>query len=413
MISIDEAIARMMPHFAPLGAERVFLERALGRFLAEDLRAREDVPGFDNSAMDGYAVRSADLRGASRTHPVVLEVASESRAGGPPPLPLPTGAATRIFTGAPMPEGADAVVMQEDTERRGGRVAFFTEAKPGRHVRRRAEVLAQNAPLLDAGMAIGSGEIGLLASQGFAEVPVHRRPCVALLSTGDELRDLGEPARSGSLVDSNAHALAAAVREAGGVPLLLPRVGDDRVALLEAVRAGLASADVLITCGGVSVGEYDLLHDTFREAEVTEVFWKVRIKPGKPLRFGLGPTPVVGLPGNPVSALLTFEIFVRPGLRRMLGDPRPFRDILDVELGATLVAPASRLELSRVRLEERPGALPLAHPHRDQGSAALTSLVGLDALVILPEGAGSLIAGSRVRALDLRGGPGRTESPFG
>lgn len=413
MIAITEALARMMPRFSALPAERVPLDRALGRFLAADLRAREDVPGFDNSAMDGWAVIAADLAGASRERPVLLPVASESRAGGPLPPPLAPGHTARIFTGAPMPEGADAVVMQEDTERRDGEVAFFLEPKPGKHVRRRAEVLARDGALLGAGAAIGAGEIGALASQGFAEVPVHRQPRVALLSTGDELRAIGEPARPGSLIDSNAHALAAAVREAGGVPVVLPRAGDDRAALLDAVRSGLASADVLVTCGGVSVGEYDLLHETFREAGVEEVFWKVRLKPGKPLRFGVAPAPVVGLPGNPVSALLTFELFVRPGLRRMLGDPRPFRDVIDVELATSLEASPSRTELVRARVETRAGALPLAMPHRDQGSGALTSLVGLDALVIVPEGAGSLQAGSAARALDLRGGRGRTEHGLG
>lgn len=415
MISISEALARMMPCFSPLDAERAPLDRALGRFLAVALEAREDVPGFDNSAMDGYAVRAADLAGATREAPIALPLASESRAGGPLPSPLAPGTVARIFTGAPMPEGADAVVMQEDVERRGDAIAFFTEARLGKHVRRRAEVLAMGNALLPSSAAIGVGEIGVLASQGFAQVPVHRRPRVALLSTGDELREIGEPPRAGSLVDSNAHALAAAVREAGGEPVVLPRAPDDRGLLLEAVRAGLGAADLLVTCGGVSVGEYDLLHETFRDAGVEEVFWKVRIKPGKPLRFGKSArgVPVVGLPGNPVSALLTFEVFVRPGLRRMLGDAQPFRDVIGVELAGPLSAPGARTELVRVRLEPRAGALPLALPHRDQGSGNLTSLAGLDALVIVPEGSAPLAAGAVASALDLRGGRGRAEHPFG
>lgn len=412
MITIAEALARMMPRFSPLHAERVPLDRALGRFLATDLRAREDVPGFDNSAMDGYAVIARDLRGASRESPVALTLGGESRAGGPLPEPLRPGHTARVFTGAPMPEGADTVVMQEEVTRDGERALFVTEPPAGKHVRVRAEVLVEGGSLLDAGAAIGSGEIGVLASQGFAQVPVHRRPHVALLSTGDELREIGEPPRAGSLVDSNAHALAAAVREAGGVPVMLPTAPDEPGALLEAVRAGIASADVLLTCGGVSVGEYDLLHEVFREAGVEDIFWKVRIKPGKPLRFGAVDTvPVVGLPGNPVSALLTFEVFVRPGLRRMLGDPRPFRDVIEVELASALPSPGRRTELVRARLERRNGAL-IAEPRRDQGSAALTSLVGLDALVLMREGTPALDAGARVEALDLRAGRGRTEHPF-
>lgn len=405
MIGIDEALARMIPRFGPLESERVALEHALGRFLAAALAAREDVPGFDNSAMDGYAVVAEDLARASASAPVELPLAGESRAGEAMSTPLSRGTAARIFTGAPMPDGADAVVMQEDVERREGRVVFRAPTTPGRHVRRRADVLAAGRGLLDAGVALGIGEIGLLASQGYAHVPVHRRPRVALLSTGDELREIGEPMRPGSLIDSNAHALAAAVREAGGEPVMLPCAPDDPSTLERAVRDGIASADVLLTCGGVSVGEYDYLHEAFRSAGVEEDFWKVRIKPGKPIRFGMAAdVPVVGLPGNPVSALLTFELFVRPGLRRMLGDPRPYRDVIDVELGARLAAPSARTELCRVRLEHRGGARPRAVPHRDQGSAALTSLVGLDALVILAEGSGEHPEGSVVRAIDLRAG---------
>lgn len=413
MISIREALAHVMSRFDVLPAERVPLDRALGRMLARPLVAREDVPGFDNSAMDGYAVRSRDLERASDGTPVRLALRGESRAGGPSANALAEATTMRIFTGAPLPDGADAVVMQEDVERDGASIVFRSSAHPGKHVRRRAEVLASGGPLLDAGATIGVGEIGLLASQGHAHVPVHRRPRVALLSTGDELREIGEPTRAGTLIDSNAHALAAAVREAGGVPVMLPRALDDRAELARAVAEGIASADVLVSCGGVSVGEYDLLHEVFAELGVMEVFWKVRIKPGKPLRFGMaGPVPVVGLPGNPVSALLTFDVFVRPGLRRMLGDRAPHRAAIDVELARAMRAPDSRTELLRARLELREGAVPLAHPHRDQGSGALTSLVGLDALVVLEEGSGQHEAGARARAIDLRGGAGSASPPF-
>lgn len=399
MISIADALAQMMPRFGALPSERVPLDRALGRFASAPLRAREDIPGFDNSAMDGYAVCAADLEAA----PVTLPIAGESRAGGEWPAPLARGTAVRIFTGAPIPEGADAVVMQEDTERAGAAVTFRAPAARGRHIRRRAEVLAQGATLFEG--AIGVGEIGLLASQGFGEVAVLRRPRVAILSTGDELREIGEPSRPGSLIDSNAHALSAAVREAGGIPIVLPRVGDDRAAIERALREGIASSDVLLTCGGVSVGEYDLLHEALRAIGAEEIFWKVRIKPGKPIRFSaLGAVPIVALPGNPVSALLTFEIFVRPGLRKMLGDGRPFRRTIDVELARALPSPGSRTELVRARIEERRG-IPLAHPHPDQGSATLTSLVGLDALVILREGSEGAAAGTIARALDLRESP--------
>jgi molybdopterin molybdotransferase len=412
MIGIDEAFALLLPRFLPLSSERVSLDQALGRFLASSLAVREDVPPFDNSAMDGYAVRAEDLVGATAEQPVALPLVVESRAGGAAPGTLAPRSVARIFTGAPLPDGADTVVMQEEVERVRADVLFRAAPSRGRHVRRQASVLAVGGSLLDAGAALGSGEIGVLASQGFAQVPVHRRPRVALLSTGDELRDVGEPARPGTLVDSNSHALAAAVREAGGEPLVLPRAPDEPEALVRAVRDGIASADVLVTCGGVSVGEYDLLHEAFRQAGVEEVFWKVRIKPGKPIRFGVaGRVPVVGLPGNPVSALLTFELFVRPGLRRMLGDPRPHREPVEVELGTPMVAPSGRTELCRARLELRERARPIAWPHADQGSGALTSLVGLDALIVLPEGKGAMPEGTVVRALDLRA-RGSARVPF-
>jgi molybdopterin molybdotransferase len=412
VISIAEALAVMEPCFAPLPAERVPLDRALGRFLAADLIAREDVPGFDNSAMDGYAVRASDLRGASDATPVALALSGESRAGGPWPTALREGT-LRIFTGAPLPEGADAVVMQEDVRRDEERILFSTPAEPGKHVRRRAEVLTAGSTFLSAGARIGPGEIGLAASQGYAALPAHRAPRAAILATGDELREIGEPARPGTLVDSSSHAIAAAVREAGGEPIVLARAADDRAAIAGALRRGLACADVVLTCGGVSVGEYDLLHDAIGELGGEQLFWKVRVKPGKPIRFDrVGGTTIVALPGNPVSSLVTFELFVRPQLRRMLGDPRPHRAAIEVEVARALPSPGSRTELVRARLEHRERALPLAHAHRDQGSGALTSLAGLDVLIVRPAGAPELATGSVARALDVRAGLGEARSIF-
>ena len=405
MISIREAIEAIQGRVRPTGIERVALQDAVGRVLASALRAREDVPGFDNSAMDGYAVRAADVAAV----PVTLPVEGESRAGGPPAGALVPGAAMRIFTGAPMPEGADAIVIQEDTDREGDTVVVKAASEVGRHVRRRAEVMACDSVLLEPGARIGIGEIGVLASQGFAVVPVARRPRVAILSTGDELRELGEPARPGSLVDSNAHALAAAVREAGGVPELLPLGADDAEALTARVREVARRADVLLSTGGVSVGEYDFVHEAFRAAGVEDVFWKIRVKPGKPVRFGvLEQTLVLGLPGNPVSAVVTFELFVRPALRAMQGDPRPFRPRARFELAAPARAPRGRTELARARID----ADGRAHPHRTQGSADLTSLVSLDALLILPESAPPFDEGDVVDGLDLRRVDGAPASPF-
>jgi len=404
MISIAEAIDAVMSRVRPTGTERVPLHEAAGRILAAELAVREDVPGFDNSAMDGYAVRAADVASV----PVELPVRGESRAGGPAPGALEAGAAMRIFTGAPLPPGADAIVIQEDTDRDGDAVVIRESSAVGKHVRRRAEVLAEGAPLMAPGARIEAGEIGVLASQGYAFLPVARRPRVAILSTGDELRELGEAPRPGSLVDSNAHALAAAVRDAGGLPELLPLGADDADTLTACVRDAARRSDVLLSTGGVSVGEYDLVHDAFRAAGVEEVFWKIRVKPGKPVRFGVrDDTLVLGLPGNPVSALVTFELFVRPALRAMQGDPRPFRPSGAFRLASPLRSPRGRDELARARLD----ADGRAHPHRTQGSADLTSLVGLDVLLHLPEGA-SFEAGDEVRGLDMRRRDGAASHPF-
>lgn len=413
MKTIAEALAEMLPAFAPVGATRLPLADALGLFLAEPLVARRDLPPFDNSAMDGYAVRSADLAGAREGAPVAVPVSGESRAGSPPPSePLAPGSALRIFTGAPMPPGADAVVMQEDTERDGDVVRIRVAPRPRDHVRHRGEDLREGAAMLAAGTRVGPGEIGLLASQGHATVSVFRRPRVAIVSTGDELRDVSDPADPGTIVNSNAYALAALVREAGCEPWVLPTAPDDLDTITERLREALR-ADVVLSSGGVSVGTYDLVHDAFVRAGITAEFWKVRIKPGKPLTFGrAGEVPVVGLPGNPVSAMVTFEVFVRPGLRKMLGDPAPHPATLAVELEAPHRRKAGRPELARAILR-RDGARLLARMHPLQGSGSLPSMVGVDALVLLPEDRETFEAGEHLVALPLRDRIGSAASPFG
>jgi molybdopterin molybdotransferase len=299
------------------------------------------------------------------------------------PGELRPGCAMRIFTGAPMPTGADAVVLQEDAVRAGEQVALAHAPAAQENVRMRASDLAQGALALRAQAHVGAGEIALLASQEVASVDVFKRPRVAILCTGDELRDLGEPARPGSIVNSNAYALAAQVMEAGGEPWVLPSVPDDRELSKQAIARGLL-ADVLVLSGGVSVGDYDLVRTALADAGVNLAFWKVHMKPGKPVSFGQhGRVPVIGLPGNPVSAFVGFELFVRPGLRVMLGDPAPERPRLSVRLAAPLVRKAGRPELIRARLTRQQGAL-LAQPAARQGSGSLPSLVDVAALVLIP-----------------------------
>lgn len=405
MLDLDAATALLWERFAPLPAERLPLGDAQGRFLAEALWARRDDPPFDNSAMDGYAVRAADVEGASDAAPCQLKVIGESRAGEPSERGLGAGEAIRIFTGAMVPEGADAVVMQENTAREGETVSVVVPSPEGKHIRRAGEAVRATSGLLGRGAELRSGEIALAASQGHAIVPVHRRPRVAILATGDELNELGSTPGSGGIYDSNSHGLAAAVREAGGIPQLLPLGADSPEALLALVQEGLR-ADMLISTGGVSVGDYDLVHGAFEAAGVEEVFWKVRIKPGKPVRFGVSGrgVPALGLPGNPVSALVTFELFARPALRTMIGDASPHRERIKVKLSRPMTAPATRTELARARLEGD-----VAHPSSRQGSGNMTSLVGLDVLLILPAGAGKI---TEADALDLRGGRGSAQSPW-
>jgi molybdopterin molybdotransferase len=381
--SIAEACAETRAAFAPLGEERLSLLSALGRYTVRPILARSDSPAFDHSAMDGYAVRASELDGVSPEAPRTLAVEGESRAGGPVPGELRRGCAMRIFTGAPMPGGADAVVLQEDAVRAGEQVALARAPVARENVRTRASDLAQGALALRARAHVGAGEIALLASQELASVDVFKRPRVAILCTGDELRDLGEPARPGSIVNSNAYALAAQVMEAGGEPWVLPREPDDRELSRQAIARGLL-ADVLVLSGGVSVGDYDLVRTALADAGVNLAFWKVHMKPGKPVSFGQhGRVPVIGLPGNPVSAFVGFELFVRPGLRVMLGDPAPERPRLSVRLAAPLARKAGRPELIRVRLTRQQGAL-LAQPAARQGSGSLPSLVDVDALVLIP-----------------------------
>ena len=410
MKTVGEALAHVLDAVSPCGAERVAILDALHLFSADAIAARRELPPFDNSAMDGYAVRAADVAGACEERAVTLPVRGESRAGGPLPGPLEAGSAMRIFTGAPMPRGADAVVIQEDTERLGERVGIRFAPKPAAHVRARASDLAAGAAMLDRGSAIGPGEIALLASQGIAAVSVFRPPVVAILSTGDELRDISDPPEPGTIVSSNAYALAALVRETRAIPRVLPIAPDDPDVIAARVEEALA-ADVVLSTGGVSVGEHDHVQAALARAGVSLSFWKVRMKPGKPVAFGThGKTPVVGLPGNPVSAMVTFEVFVRPALRRMLGDPQPHPPPITVHLTAPYERKPGRLELARAKLAHA-GERTLAHLHRLQGSGSLPSMVGVDALVIFPSERAAFPAGAPVAAIRL-GARGAERSAF-
>jgi len=402
VLTPDAARARLLAALAPLAplpAERVPLAAALGRVLAEDLAAGGPLPPFDASTMDGYALRAADLPAPGRRLPVAFQVFA-----GQSPPELPPGACCRIFTGAPLPPGADAVEMQEEVRRAGRWATFRRPAAPGRFVRARGSELGAGEVALRAGVVLDPGAIGLAAGLGRGELLVRRRPRVAVLPTGDELVGPGGAAGPGRLPESNGAALAAAVRDAGGEPLLLAPVPDEPRALARALEAARGH-DALVTSGGVSVGAKDLVRAALRDAGAELDFWRVAMRPGKPFTFGRwGRAAVFGLPGNPTSALVTFELFVRPALRALAGLEGSGRLEVEARLGAAQEKPRELTVYLRCRARADGRTLRL-DPSRTQSSGSLLSAADLDALAILPAGKTRIARGAQVRAILLRTPP--------
>jgi molybdopterin molybdotransferase len=381
----------------PLPGERVPLADALGRALAEDLAAEADLPAFDASTMDGYALRAADARRPGTRLPVAFEVF----AGRPAGVALPRGACCRIFTGAPLPEAADAVEQQEQVRRAGRDAVFLRAALRGRFVRRRGSDLAAGEVAARAGSAVDPGTIGLAAGLGRGELLVRRRPRVAILPTGDEIVPVGRIPAAGQIVESNGHALAAAAREAGAEPVVLPIARDDARSLRRALAAA-RGLDALVTSGGVSVGARDLVRAALARAGARLDFWRVAMRPGKPFAFGRwGRTAVFGLPGNPASALVTFELFVRPALRALAGLEGSGRLRVAARLASPQEKPAGLEVYLRARLRSVRGEL-VAEPLRTQVSGNLSSAAGHDALVVLPARRTRLARGDRVEVILLR-----------
>lgn len=373
----------------------VSIDAALGRVLVAPVTSGRALPPWDNSAMDGFAVRAAAL-------PATLPVAGTIAAGDAPDVALPPGAVLRIMTGAPVPRGADAVVMREDVDDRGTEAVFGEPAEVGQHIRRAGEDVAVGATVVEGGVRLGPGEIGILAAIGCARIEVARRPRVAILSTGDELVDVDVRPAPGQIVNSNAYALAAQIRQAGGEPVHRGVAPDRREAIVTAVRAALAGADALVTCGGVSVGDYDFVKEAMDEVGVGLDFWKVAMKPGKPLAFGVTPEgkPVFGLPGNPVSSMVVFELFARPALLAMQGARVTERPIVPVVLEHGYRKQAGRAHYVRAVLR-RDGERLIATPYGKQGSGMLSSMVGVDALVEIAAEAENLAPGATAPALLL------------
>ncbi len=399
MMSVEEAREAVLARFHPLPAETIPLAAALGRVLAEDAIAAEDSPPFANSAMDGYAVRAADTTGASDTAPRQLSLAGEVPAGSVYSGTLEPGSAIRILTGAPVPAGADAVIQQELTQAGEDAVEVHAAVTPGTNVRSAGGDVRRGSLLVSRGAEIGPAEIALLAALGVDPVRVTRRPRVAILATGDELAAPGAPLRPGQIRDSNSPYLAAAVARAGAEawPLGIARDNADD---LRARLRDAATADLVLTSGGVSVGTYDLVKQVLAEQGTID-FWRVRMRPGKPLAFGpLGQTYLLGLPGNPVSTAVTFELFGRPAIRRMLGCAQIDRPLVEVTLAGEPIPRGDRRHYVRARLAVRDGQL-VAAPTGPQGSHIITSLLGANALLVIHEGDGQVELGARVPALLL------------
>jgi molybdopterin molybdotransferase len=375
MHSVEEAAAAVASRIQRLEAERVPLREARGRIVAEPIAAGRSLPGFDNSAMDGYAVRSAEL-------PATLPVFSTIAAGGEATEQIPELVAVRIFTGAPLPKELDAVVIQEDvTVLETGNVTLPATAK-GENVRFAGEDIAAGEVAVPAGIRLGAGELGLCAALGVADLPCVRAPRVAVIATGDELVDVGSSLGPGQIVDSSAHALAALIREVGGTPNYIGIAKDDPTTMAAMIASAL-DHDVVITTGGVSVGERDHVRAALASAGVQLELYKVAMKPGKPFSFAMnGRVPVFGLPGNPVSTYVAFELFVRPALLALQGAAVTTRPRAPVVLAHGYRKQAGRAHFIRAKVV-RNGEHLIAHPHPKQGSAMLSSLVGCNALVEL------------------------------
>ena len=396
MVPVDEAQRIIAAHAAPLAGEEIDALWAEGRVLAEDVLAAEALPDVPKAAVDGYALRAADGQAARR-------VLGELTAGGGEQLAVGPGQAARIMTGAPLPPGADAVIMVEQTEERDGVVQVRQALRAGDSVHIVGQDIAPGALVLAAGTALGPADIGLLATIGRVRVRVWRRPVVAVLATGDEVYEPGAQLGAGAIRDSNRYALLAAAREAGCEAISLGIARDDAEVQRQAILAGLARADVLITSGGVSMGTRDLVKPLLAELGTVH-FGRVAFKPGKPTTFatveraGAAPALVFGLPGFPVSSLVSFEVFVRPALRRLQGDARPERARARVALAEPIAAPPHRPEYQRAIVSWEGGRL-VARSTGAQGSSRLLSLRGANALLLVPGDGQVYPAGAELDAL--------------
>jgi len=411
MISADEALRIVLENVAPLGIERVAILAAHGRVLGEEIRSSRDIPGFDNSAMDGYAVRAADVATASELHPVSLTVIETVGAGTMPTRRVEPGTATRTMTGAPIASGADAIIQVERTRGSDSKVEILASVEPRNFIRPRGEDLRAGELVMSVGRMLSASDIGMLAALNRAMLDVYRKPQVAIVATGDELVDIDQIPTGAQVVNSSAYALAAAIVEAGGTPTILKIVRDN----VEDTRERLAEAmrfDVIFSTGGVSVGQFDHVKGVMDELGMRTLFHGVAQRPGRPLKFGImGGRPVFGLPGNPVSTMVCFYLYARPALRRVGGHPQVGLPRVEVTCASDIKVANNLTEFVRVRLERRGNEIH-ATPTGNQGSGILSSLSRADALLIGPAKENLLKAGSAATVLLLHPHAATDEEAF-
>jgi molybdopterin molybdotransferase len=400
VLSVDEAQHRILQAVGVLGRETLAISGALHYSVARNVIAPYDVPPFDNSAMDGFALRAENTSGAAPALPIPLKIVGRIMAGDVPPVRIGPGECAAVMTGAAIPEGADAVVMIEDVTVESERILLESPVAREENIRRAGEDIAKSTTLLEAGAELRPQEIGVLASLGIAQIEVVKKPVVAIIATGDELVSTEEPLGPGKIRDSNRHSLRGLVLDSCCLPLDVGIVRDNEGEILNAFKFALDNSDAILSTGGVSMGEHDLVRDVLSDLARFE-FWKVRMKPGKPLAFAVADgKPLFGLPGNPVSCMVSFEIFARPALLKMMGRKSLFRQ----ELSARTVSPVSkqrgRSEFSRGRFW-REGDVLLVDVTGPQGSGILSSLVRANCLIHLPEERDHVAPGEAVSVIPL------------
>jgi molybdopterin molybdotransferase len=395
MIRVEEALTHILNSISPLDLEKTDILNALGRVIGEDIYSGRNIPPKDNSAMDGYALKSDDTKGATSEAPAIVETIEDIPAGHLPQKTVGPGQAARIMTGAYVPKGADTVVKVEDTDRDGNRVRIFVESPRGDNIRYSGEDVKEGDLVISKGKITGPAEVGMLASLGRSFIKVYQKPLVAIIATGDEIADIDEEISEGKIISSNSYSLNAQVRECGAVALQTGIAKDREESLMAAFRSA-RRADVIISSGGVSVGDYDFVKDVMAQMGTNIEFWQVAQRPGKPLAFGTMEGKLVfGLPGNPVSSMITFEEYVRPALLKMMGRKEIFRRTIKATLTEDIKKKSGLKHFIRARVNKE-GEIFTVATTGEQGSGILKSMVLANGIIVLPEDMTSVKKGEEV-----------------